>query len=85
MFDLTALAPDPGLTPRSRAARNAARLVRRRAGERRRSGRGSICQSAAIVEGPAVLEQPDATTVVDPGLIARVDEIGNLIIERATP
>jgi N-methylhydantoinase A len=30
-----------------------------------------------------VLEQPDATTVLDPGLAARVDALGNLIIERA--
>jgi N-methylhydantoinase A len=29
------------------------------------------------------LEQPDATTVVDPGLVARVDRFGNLLIERA--
>ncbi len=37
----------------------------------------------AVVPGPAVLEQPDATTVVDPGLQARVDPFGNVIIERA--
>jgi len=35
-----------------------------------------------VVQGPAVLEQPDATTVLDPGLAARVDGFGNLIIER---
>jgi N-methylhydantoinase A len=34
-----------------------------------------------VVHGPAVLEQPDATTVVDPGLSARVDSWGNVIIE----
>ncbi|MBX6373827.1 MAG: hydantoinase/oxoprolinase family protein [Acetobacteraceae bacterium] len=37
----------------------------------------------AAVPGPAILEQPDATVVVDPGLVARVDRFGNLIIERA--
>jgi len=37
----------------------------------------------AVVAGPAILEQPDATTVVDPGLTARVDGFGNVIIERA--
>jgi N-methylhydantoinase A len=37
----------------------------------------------AVVEGPAILEQPDATTVLDPGLSARVDDYGNLIVERA--
>jgi N-methylhydantoinase A len=36
----------------------------------------------AVVKGPAILEQPDATTVLDPGLTARVDAFGNLIVER---
>ncbi len=36
----------------------------------------------AVVDGPAVLEQPDATTVVEPGLAGRVDTFGNLIVER---
>jgi N-methylhydantoinase A len=34
------------------------------------------------VAGPAILEQPDTTIFVDPGLTARVDRFGNLIIER---
>ena len=37
----------------------------------------------SVVPGPAILEQPDATIVVDPGLAARTDRFGNLIIERA--
>ncbi|SEE83476.1 N-methylhydantoinase A [Rhizobiales bacterium GAS191] len=36
----------------------------------------------ASIEGPAVLEQPDATTVLDPGLTATVDRFGNLVIGR---
>ena len=36
----------------------------------------------AVIQGPAILEQPDATTVVEPGLTARVDDFGNLIIAR---
>jgi N-methylhydantoinase A len=36
-----------------------------------------------VVEGPAILEQPDATTVIEPGLRGRVDRLGNLIVERA--
>jgi N-methylhydantoinase A len=36
----------------------------------------------AVIYGPAVLEQPDATTVLDPGLVARTDAFGNLIVER---
>jgi N-methylhydantoinase A len=36
----------------------------------------------AVIPGPAILEQPDATTVVEPGLAARVDSLGNIVIER---
>ncbi|RMF35911.1 MAG: hydantoinase/oxoprolinase family protein, partial [Alphaproteobacteria bacterium] len=35
------------------------------------------------IDGPALMEQPDATCFVDPGLSARVDRFGNLIIERS--
>ena len=37
----------------------------------------------AIIAGPAILEQADATIVIDPGLAGRVDAFGNLIVERA--
>jgi N-methylhydantoinase A len=37
-----------------------------------------------VVRGPAILEQPDATTVVDPDLTARIDDYGNVIVERAS-
>jgi N-methylhydantoinase A len=36
-----------------------------------------------IVQSPAILEQPDATIFVDPGLQARADGMGNLILERS--
>jgi len=36
----------------------------------------------ARVVGPAVLEQPDTTVFVDPGLVAEVDRFGNLVITR---
>ena len=36
----------------------------------------------AVVPGPAILEQPDATVVVDPDLTARIDGFGNVIVER---
>ena len=32
------------------------------------------------IDGPAILEQPDATTVVEPGFTATVDPLGNVII-----
>ena len=35
----------------------------------------------AVIEGPAILEQPDATTVVEPGQRVRVDAFGNLVLE----
>jgi N-methylhydantoinase A len=38
--------------------------------------------AGAVISGPAILEQADATTVIDPGLAGRVDNMGNLIVER---
>ncbi len=38
--------------------------------------------AGAVIDAPAILEQPDATIFVDPGLQARVDPFGNLIVER---
>jgi N-methylhydantoinase A len=38
--------------------------------------------SATELDGPAILEQSDATIVIDPGLKARIDAFGNLILER---
>jgi N-methylhydantoinase A len=35
------------------------------------------------IAGPAILEQPDATTVIEPGLIGRTDPLGNVIVEFA--
>ncbi|MEO9525894.1 hydantoinase/oxoprolinase family protein [Roseibium sp.] len=34
-----------------------------------------------VIKGPAILEQPDTTVLVEPGLLARVDTFGNTIIE----
>ena len=34
----------------------------------------------AKLVGPAVLEQPDTTIWVDPGMVATVDALGNVII-----
>ena len=39
--------------------------------------------AGSVIEGPAVLEQPDATIFIDPGLSARVDTLGNIIVERS--
>ncbi|KAA2312415.1 hydantoinase/oxoprolinase family protein [Pseudooceanicola sediminis] len=37
---------------------------------------------AATLSGPAIVEQPETTTVILPGWMATVDDHGNLIIER---
>ncbi|SNR66813.1 hydantoinase/oxoprolinase family protein [Puniceibacterium sediminis] len=36
----------------------------------------------AEISGPAILEQPDTTVLIEPGLIGRVDSYGNTIITR---
>jgi N-methylhydantoinase A len=38
--------------------------------------------AGAVIAAPAILEQPDATIVVEPGLQGRVDRLGNVILER---
>jgi N-methylhydantoinase A len=35
----------------------------------------------AQICGPAILEQPDTTVLIDPHLVGRVDDFGNTIIE----
>jgi N-methylhydantoinase A len=36
----------------------------------------------AMIESPAILEQPDATIFIEPGLRGRIDRLGNVIVER---
>jgi len=38
--------------------------------------------TAAAIEGPAVIEQFDSTTVLPPGWTARLDHYGNIVAER---
>jgi N-methylhydantoinase A len=37
--------------------------------------------SGARVEGPAVIEEPNATTLIHPGDVATVSDAGHLVIE----
>ena len=37
----------------------------------------------AEFSGPAIIEQPDTTTVVPPGWAVRVEESGNLLLRRS--
>ena len=39
--------------------------------------------AGAVIESPAILEQPDATIFIEPGLRGRVDRLGNVIVERS--
>ncbi len=81
-FDLTALAPSADAT--LDAARRGTRPVWFAGGWHDTAIWSRLdLPVGAVVVGPAVLEQPDATTVVDPGLTARVDALGNVVIERA--
>jgi N-methylhydantoinase A len=36
-----------------------------------------------VFDGPAIIEQADTTSVVEPGMHARVDAFGNILIEVA--
>jgi N-methylhydantoinase A len=36
--------------------------------------------AGAVVAGPAVLEQPDTTIFIDPGLVGTLDRFGNVIL-----
>jgi N-methylhydantoinase A len=37
----------------------------------------------AVIAGPAILEQPDATIYIEPGLVGEVDGFGNVLIQEA--
>ncbi|MBR0671644.1 hydantoinase/oxoprolinase family protein [Neoroseomonas soli] len=80
-FDLAALAPG------AEASMEAARLGSRQvwfAGQWHEAAVHDrlLLPIGAEVHGPAVLEQPDATVLIDPDLKARVDALGNVIVER---
>ena len=37
-------------------------------------------QPGNVLEGPAIVNQYDSTTVIPPGLSARIDSFGNIVI-----
>ncbi|MBP0494855.1 hydantoinase/oxoprolinase family protein [Pararoseomonas indoligenes] len=81
-FDLAALAPEAGTT--LEGARRGSRPVWFSGGWHETAIFSRLdLPVGAVIAGPAILEQPDATTVVDPGLTARVDRLGNVIVENA--
>ncbi|AWN51262.1 hydantoinase/oxoprolinase family protein [Methylobacterium sp. 17Sr1-1] len=80
-FDLAALAPGPD------TSLEAARLGSRSVWFAGAWHEATVYARLALpvgaeIPGPAILEQPDATTVVDPDLTARVDRLGNVVVTR---
>jgi 5-oxoprolinase (ATP-hydrolysing) len=55
-----------------------------RSGEDRVMNRASLAPGS-VIPGPALIVDPSATTVVEPGWQAEVDQLGNLILTRASP
>jgi N-methylhydantoinase A len=78
-FDFSAFAPKP-----SGEARQGTRRVWFDGGWRETPIWSRLdLPAGARIEGPAILEQPDATTVIEPGLVGRIDKLGNLLVEPA--
>ncbi len=80
-IDLLSLAPDPDTT--LTAARRGQRRVWFDTWRETAVFDRLALPVDAVVTGPAVLEQPDATILIEPGHRGRVDRFGNLIIEEA--
>ena len=83
-FDLRALSPEPGTT--IEAARTDTRLVWWEGGWHKAAIYDRLALPVgARIAGPAILEQSDATTFIDPGLDAEVDDYGNVIVTVSRP
>jgi N-methylhydantoinase A len=80
-FDLASLKPDAGNTL-DKARRPSRRLWVEKAWRDCPVFARLDLPVGARVAGPAILEQPDTTIYVDPGLAARVDALGNVVMER---
>lgn len=78
-FDLGCLAPDSGRSASDSQIGERPVWVEGRAHATRVYERLMLAAGEEI-RGPAILEQPDTTVFVDPGLKARVDRFGNLIL-----
>ena len=80
-FDLASLAPSGGSL--GAAARGTRRVYVDGAWHEAAIYARLELPADAVIEGPAVLEQPDTTIFVDPGMVARGDRLGNIVLERA--
>jgi N-methylhydantoinase A len=79
-FDLKALAPPPGTTVESATTGKRQVWFDGAWHETTLYARLDLPEGA-VIDGPAILEQPDATTVVAPEFTARIDAFGNVIVE----
>jgi N-methylhydantoinase A len=77
-FDFSTLAPDK--TASMQAADRGTRPVWFGSWRQTRIFDRLALPVGARIPGPAILEQPDATTVIDPGLCASIDPFGNVIV-----
>ena len=81
-FDLSAFAPGADASL-EKAAKGARKVFHGGAWHDTKVWSRLDLPTGAVIQGPAVLEQPDATIFIDPGLKATVDPLGNVIVERA--
>jgi N-methylhydantoinase A len=81
-FDLAAFAPDADASL-AKAERGAREVWFEGAWHETRVWSRLDLPAGAAIEAPAVIEQPDATIFIEPGLRGRVDRLGNIIVERA--
>lgn len=80
-FDLTVFAP-PADAASSAAERGERRLWFAGGWHAARVWSRLDLPADAVIAAPAILEQPDATIFIEPGLRGRTDHLGNLIVER---
>ncbi len=80
-FDLAAFAPNPDASL-GKAERGTRKVFFGGAWHETRVWSRLDLPADAVIEAPAVIEQPDATIFIEPGLRGRVDRLGNIVVER---
>ena len=80
-FDLTVFAP-PADAALSAAARGKRRVWFAGGWHSARVWSRLDLPTDVVIAAPAILEQPDATIFIEPGLRGRTDRLGNVIVER---
>ena len=82
-FELACLAPTSGASPEQCVLEERSVWIEGKSQQTKVYDRLRL-KIGAKIEGPAILEQPDTTVFVDPGLVASVDELGNLLLNQRT-